>query len=594
MNSSKPMRSKLPTLIFLALCGYGLFRWWPDRQMPARLAAVVPAPLATLVAAPPRLALVPDLPDETEPPAGDIYPPVPETPAPPESTAPTPTPISSSEGAELTPFNLPLALPGPAQVVVRRDARIADLEAKIKQFASFERYRALAAQHLRLGNNAEAARVFRVQAALYRAKGLNDAAQILENRAAQNESSARIFAARADAPSHFSDAPLEPARGCYLGAFIDLDESLPTQFQGDNWQSHRLPSEFKRSVGIGLGSVFTYVKYGNFPRRWLEMCKSQGVIPQIAWEPDDLSQVRDDQFLRDCARFLRALDWPVWIRFAGEMNGAWTPYHGNPKLYREKFRLVNRVLHSGGARVATIWCVNAVPLENIGDYYPGDDGCDWVGVNFYSAPFLDNDRQREAFRDSPLALLDPIYKRFSARKPIAICEYAASHQAKLDLKMRPDFAIEKMSLLYGALPLLYPRVKMISWFDNNNLIHAEPGRQLNNYRLTQVPAIETAFRQLAATPYFLKSYPPGPASAPALRELKPGELLRRGERIWIWATSAIARPALYLQHNGRTIYAGKRYGKHVVDVPPGDGSVTLLLYNGARCVYRREVRVAGG
>lgn len=481
-----------------------------------------------------------------------------------------------------------------AQIKTKSDARVNELEAKIKEFATFERYRALAERHLQLGNSAAAARIFRVQAALYRKKGLNDAAQILENRAAQNEPVLRLFAARADAPSQFSNAPLEPTRGAYLGAFIDRDDGLTQRFDGDNFQHHRLPSEFRARTGRGLGSVFTYVKWGNFSKKWLKMCKSQGVIPQIAWEPRNLTEVRDDAYLRDCETFLRELDWPVWIRFAGEMNGKWTPYHGNPALYREKFRLVHRVLHRNGARVATIWCVNAVPLGNIDSYYPGDDACDWVGVNLYSAPFLDNNPKRPALRESPLTLLDPIYRKYSARKPIAICEYAASHQSALDRKMRPEFAIEKLSLLYGALPLLYPRVKMVSWFNSNNLIHAEPGRQLNNYRLTELSPITRAFYDVTNSPYFLDSYPPdAAASAPALREVKTSEKLQSGERVWLWATAATPRPALYLQMNGRVVYASNAIGKHVLDLPKGAGNAVFLVYEGKNCVARLAVRVGG-
>ena len=372
---------------------------------------------------------------------------------------------ATSENAELTPSNLPLQLPGAPRVGVWRDATIAQLEAKNAKFPTFAVYEKLAEHYLQLGNNAQAARIYRIEAALYRRKGLTDAAQILENRAAQNETVVRVFARRPDAPDNYSGAPLEPKRGAYIGAFIDRDDALQVLFPGDNFQTHRFPSEFESRAGRRLGSVFTYVKWGNFPRKWLQMCKEQGVIPQIAWEPDDLNQVQDDAYLRDCEQFLGELNWPVWVRFAGEMNGDWTPYHGNPQLYKEKFALVHRVLHGGNARVATVWCVNSIPLDNIHDYYPGDANCDWVGVNLYSAPFADNDRTREAFRQSPLTLLDPIYRKYGARKPIAICEYAASHQSKVDRVMRPDFAVEKMSLLYGALPLLYPRVKMISWFD---------------------------------------------------------------------------------------------------------------------------------
>ena len=586
MSRPQPFRKFLRLLVLLSCAFYG----WRHLQSSGALAklprlAWSPTPQSSIAPAPFKPAIRPALqrdPPDAEPSTAAKYP-----------TEVAPTEVAPTE-VELTPSNLPLRLPGPPRVLVRRDARINQLEAKLQDFAAFETYRALAEHHLELGNNAQAAQIFRAEAALYRRKGLGDAAQILEDRAAQNETSVRVFAARADAPSRFSNAPLEPARGCYLGAFIDLDDALPTRMRGDNYQMHRLPAEFEARVGRRLGSVFTYVKWGNFPRRWLQMCKREGVIPQIAWEPDDLNRVRDDAYLHDCERFLRELDWPVWIRFAGEMNGEWTPYHGNPALYKEKFRLVHRALHRGGARVATIWCVNAVPLGNIESYYPGDDACDWVGVNLYSAPYADNDRTRAAFRQSPLTLLDPIYKRYSARKPMAICEYAASHQAALDLKMRPEFAIEKMSLLYGALPLLYPRVKMISWFDSNNLVQAEPGRQLNNYRLTELPQIAKTFRDLTASAHFLKEFPPIANSAPALREIKPGEKLRRGERLWIWATSAIARPALCLQTNGLTFYAGQSYGQSVVNLPSGADGLTLLIYDGARCVYRREIEVAGG
>lgn len=573
-------------LFFLALCvglwyAHGRIESVQSPLSPSARDAATPQPTAKSSVVP---VLQPAQPAET--PTETFVPPL--TPLPPPSDEPAIAPE-----AELTLSNLPLRLPGAPHVTTRRDAQINQLEAKNAKFSTFAVYQKLAEHHIQLGNTSEAARIFRVQAALYRRKGLSDAAQIMENRAAQNETVARIFVERPDAPVNYTGAPLEPKNGAYIGAFIDRDDALQVIFKGNNFQVHRFPSEFESRTGRRLGSVFTYVKWGNFPRRWLQMCKEQGVIPQIAWEPDNLNDVRDDAYLRGCEQFLRDLDWPVWIRFAGEMNGDWTPYHGNPQLYREKFALVHRVLHRGTARVATVWCVNSIPTDNIESYYPGDANCDWVGVNLYSAPFADNDRTREAFRQSPLTLLDPIYRKYSARKPIAICEYAASHQSKIDMLMRPEFAVEKMSLLYGALPLLYPRVKMISWFDANNLIHAEPGRQLNNYRLTELPQIENAFRDLTATLYYLKKFPPAEENSPQLRELKPNEPLKMGERVWLWVTSADARPLVYVSSNGKVIYGGKQYGKHVLDLPDSADEIVILVYNsGGRCVLRREINVA--
>ena len=581
VKRSHPGRKFLLFVVLIFGAGFVLRKMRsPDSRAPQS----APARVVT----PPRPAFIPML-----RPSQKQAQPTSAEPAPESVPLPAPSDeIASDFNAELTPSNLPLKLPGAPRVGVWRDAQIRQLELKNAKFPTFAVYQKLAQRHIQLGNTTEAARIYRIEAALYRRKGLSDAAQIMENRAAQNETVARVFAARANAPANFSGAPLEPKTGAYIGAFIDRDDALQVPFKGDNFQYHHFPSEFESRAGRRLGSVFTYVKWGNFPRKWLQMCKEQGVIPQIAWEPNDLNQVQDDDYLRGCERFLSDLDWPVWIRFAGEMNGNWTPYHGNPALYKRKFALVHRVLHSGTARVATVWCVNSVPLDNIANYYPGDANCDWVGVNLYSAPYADNDRTRETFRLSPLTLLDPIYRRYSARKPIAICEYGASHQSKVDMLMRPDFAIEKMSLLYGALPLLYPRVKMISWFDANNLIHAEPGRQLNNYRLTELASIRNAFRDLTASPYYLKKFPPSAIETPKLREIKPNEPLKAGERLWLWTTSADAQPLVYVQADEKVIYGGKRYGKHVLNLPKSARSATITVYNsGGRCLLRREIRV---
>ena len=127
----------------------------------------------------------------------------------------------------------------------------------------------------------------------------------------------------------------------------------------------------------------------------------------------------------------------------------------------------------------------------------------------------------------------------------------------------------------------------------NNLVHAEPGRQLNNYRLTELPKIQNAFRDLTASPYYLKKFPPAATDAPNLRELKPNQSLKSGERVWLWVTSADARPLVYLQAGGKIIYGGRRYGKHVFDLPKNAGNVVILVYNsGGRCVARHEINLS--
>jgi hypothetical protein len=128
----------------------------------------------------------------------------------------------------------------------------------------------------------------------------------------------------------------------------------------------------------------------------------------------------------------------------------------------------------------------------------------------------------------------------------------------------------------------------------NNFIHARAGRQLNNYRLTQHPALQEAYRNLTASPHFLTSFQgQGLSSAPLPREIGAGEKVRGGERLWLWVTSTSARPAVFVQAANRVVYGGRRVGKHVIELelPARADSLSILVYDErARCVKRRDIR----
>jgi beta-mannanase len=72
------------------------------------------------------------------------------------------------------------------------------------------------------------------------------------------------------------------------------------------------------------------------------------------------------------------------------MNGDWTRYGGDPVRYKIAWKTVADVMSERAPNVALVWCVNHVPEKNIPAFYPGDPYVDWVGVNFYSVPFHDN------------------------------------------------------------------------------------------------------------------------------------------------------------------------------------------------------------
>ena len=463
-----------------------------------------------------------------------------------------------------TPTLAAPTLPAKPIPPVARDPKIPVLRAKIARAQVFSAYRELIEIHKRAGLVDEAARLHRAQIPLYRAKGLNDAAILQENAARALETDVRAFVDTPTTRSTSKGARLEPAGGAYLSAFIDRDDSLGPAFVDENFQTHRTPAQFQARTGVHPASLWMYLAYGNgFPKAWLERLKASECIPQIAWEPRDLRLVRDDAYLRTFARNLAKLDHPVFIRFASEMNGAWTSWGGNPSLYKEKFRLVHRVMREEAPRVATMWVVNNPPLGNAFSYYPGDDGCDWVGVNFYSTPFVDGNRNRPNFHSNPLALLDPIYKRFAAKKPIAVCEFAASHFSPVDRIARPDFAVRHTRLLYGALPLLYPRVKMIGWFSMDTIRFPTPGKTRNNYQFTSHPDVLRAWRAAVDTPHFLQRAPRITDELPPIARPLNGQVVSSTATLRFWARAFDANSRLFVAIDNRVVWSGSASGAGV-------------------------------
>jgi len=212
-------------------------------------------------------------------------------------------------------------------------------------------------------------------------------------------------------------APWEPSQGCYLGAYIELDPTARDD-----------AAVFESLVGKRHVSYFHYVGYGRpFPFEWVKKLRDAGYVPHIAWEPNDgLDQVRDDDYLRGWAQAARHADTPIFLRYASEMNGDWQAWSGNPKLYIEKWRTMARVMREVAPNVILVWCPFAQPQRSIPDYYPGDEYVDWVGVNIYSVLRHDGDPAKLA-AEQPTELLRYVYDLYADRKPIAVCEYAATH-----------------------------------------------------------------------------------------------------------------------------------------------------------------------
>ena len=306
----------------------------------------------------------------------------------------------------------------------------------------------------------------------------------------------RLVRAASLAPANVPGARLalfEPPKGCYIGAFIERDSHVKGSIQA-----------FEELTAKKHASYFTYVGYGRpFPLGWVRKVARAGAAPHLAFEPNDgLSEVTDSAYLRSWARDAARTKVPIFLRWASEMNGPWSirRYGGTPRIYREKFALVSKIMKQEAPNVAMVWTPFARPTNTIESYYPGDEWTDWVGMNIYSVFVHDGDRNRPSAGEDPVDFLRFIYEGYAARKPVHISEFAATVECKGTGEQTVEFAINKTKRFYGALRDNFPRVKSVNWFCLNTI---GAGLANNDYSLLSNGQLLLTYRELIADDHFL-------------------------------------------------------------------------------------------
>ena len=287
-------------------------------------------------------------------------------------------------------------------------------------------------------------------------------------------------------------AKFEPERGCYIGAFIELDHIVKGKI-----------NEFETLTQKKHASYFTYCGYGMpFPKAWVDKVKAAGGAPQIAFEPNNgLDEVNDDAYLRAWARDAARAQVPIFLRWASEMNGPWVAWHRNSTQYVEKFRLISQVMKEEAPNVAMVWTPFAEPQRLIAQFYPGDQWVDWIGMNIYSVYVNNGDPNRPAYDKDPVEWLRFLNDNYP-NKPIHISEYASTFRCKGTNQDTVEFGIEKMTRFYNAIKDEFPRVKSVNWFVWDTITGKKTN---NNYSFLTDGRALLAYRNVINDPYFLSS-----------------------------------------------------------------------------------------
>jgi hypothetical protein len=211
--------------------------------------------------------------------------------------------------------------------------------------------------------------------------------------------------------------------------------------------------------------------------------------------------------ITEAAQYLATLDAKFLVRFGAEMN-IWTN-KADAAEYIAAFRFVADIVHANAPNAAMVWSVNYMShIEaKYEDYYPGDAYVDWVGVSLYTVKYRAGDKNQSDSAQAiygtgkfanPLLWIQKLVSLYGAKKPIIIAEGGVEIYSNSNKEDVFAWADARMRMTYEYIPILYPQVKGMFYF--NTII--DPNAK-HDFRLDKSPAAVKLYNGLTASPYFL-------------------------------------------------------------------------------------------
>jgi len=233
-------------------------------------------------------------------------------------------------------------------------------------------------------------------------------------------------------------------------------------------------------------------------------------IIEIAWnfryEGSTLRSVPGDRTkVVEAARYLNSLGLPILLRVGAEMN-VWENA-ADPEAYKTAFRFVANIMHENAPNVAMVWSVNSVSSAGLTYemFYPGAEYVDWVGISLYVGKYFrgnPNTTDSEAAiwgsgrYSNPVRFVADLVRLYGARHPIMIAEGGVTLYNRPNNENLTAWALPWMRVMYTYIPMLFPEVKAIFWFNVDF-----PG--VSGYNFSASPQAADLYRQLTSSGYFL-------------------------------------------------------------------------------------------
>lgn len=250
----------------------------------------------------------------------------------------------------------------------------------------------------------------------------------------------------------------------------------------------------------------------------LKQASEKGIAVELALncpkEGQNISNITSyDSYLEEISAKLKKYDnIPVYLRFAAEFD-IWGNM-ADSESYKSAFRHVSDYFKKRNSNVAMVWSPNQASRWDIDidDYYPGDEYVDWVGVSSYAKPYPDvtsGDPADQALffkngiNSEPVTALRDIIEKYGSRKPIMLSESGAGHCVMNNDREGEDttaFALKRLREYYTYLPMVYPQIKLIAYFDN----YVSGNGEKNDFRLSTSSELQDEYLKLTKGARFIQ------------------------------------------------------------------------------------------
>lgn len=243
---------------------------------------------------------------------------------------------------------------------------------------------------------------------------------------------------------------------------------------------------------------------------------SEGLAVEFALncpnQGQDMQNIRRmDSYLKEISDlFKKYPNVPIYLRFAAEFNIWLRP--SEPETFISAFQYVSRYFKDRNDNVAIVWSPyhSSSWQVDMHAYYPGDAYVDWVGISLYAKKYFLGDPYQEekdeilfktGINSDPVIAVKDIVETYGDRKPIMISESGCGHEVVQRGEDTMDFAIKRLREYYSYLPMVYPQIKLIAYFD----WHVDAETEKDDFRLSTNTMLQNEFLRLVKGQRFIQN-----------------------------------------------------------------------------------------